>query len=549
MPKFQHTVPLAGSERQLLPEATDQGPVAPAETVNVSIYVRSKGDVPNPVEAGRRAAHDRRPMDQQRLMDQFASSPADMALVEEFARAHNLKIVESDPQKRSVKVSGTAAEMTAAFGVRLRRYRHANGKTFRGRSGEIQIPTELVGVVEGVFGLDNRKMAHSYHLKTTKRIARAQEAQLPPGTFFPPELAKLYHFPANTTGKGQVIGILTFNESLGGYSQPALDSYFKNELKMAAGPKITDVVVAGPGNVPSTSNDPDNVTGEVMLDVQVIGSVAPDAQIVMYFTEFTEQGWVDVIHAVVADSVHNPSVLSISYGNPEDAAGSAWTKAAITQVNKAFSAAAAKGITICAASGDDGSRDDARDNKAHADYPASDPFVLGVGGTSVQAGGGAITSEVVWNDQEGAGGGGISTIFGIPEFQKNIPFLAKPPKAHKPGRGVPDVAANADPETGYLIIDADGQNLDTTGGTSASAPLWAALIARLNEALGVRLGYINPLLYQQLPAGVLNDITKGNIGAYSATAGWDPSSGLGSPDGERLLTFLNKGRLTATATS
>jgi kumamolisin len=547
MPKFFKKVPLAGSERKPLPGATDQGPVSPDENVSVSIYVRSKGQLPD-LSATASGAAPRPPMSQSQVMDQFAAAPEDIALVEEFARAHNLKIVESSPEKRSVKVTGTAADMAKAFDVQLHRYARANGKNFRGRKGEINIPTELAGVVEGVFGLDNRKMARSYRARVQRGVARADgAAPLPAGSFLPTELGDLYHFPANTDGSGQVIGILTFNDRLGGYSQPAIETYFKNVLKMKAAPHITNVVVAGPGNVPSTSEDPDNVTGEVMLDAQVIGALVPAAKIVMYFTEFTEQGWVDVIHTVVADAANNPSVLSISYGNPEDAADGAWTRAAITQVNKAFSAAAAKGITIFCASGDDGSRDQASDNKVHADYPASDPFVLGVGGTTVKASNGRITSEVVWNDREGAGGGGISTIFGVPDFQKDIAFLKKPP-SHKPGRGVPDVAANADPETGYAIIDVDGQNLDITGGTSASAPLWAALICRLNQALGTRLGYINPLLYTTLSTGVLNDITQGNIGAFRTATGWDPASGIGSPDGERLLAALKPGAKITAAT-
>jgi kumamolisin len=548
MLKFTKKVPLAGSERTVLPGVKDKGPVPAGETVSVSIYLRSRGHVPEPSATAPGTAHAVPHLDSKEVMNQFAATPEDIALVVEFAKAHNLQVVEASPEKRSVKVSGTAADVANAFGVQLHQYAHADGKTYRGRQGAVNIPTELAGVVEAVFGLDNRKMARSYRALRMRQIARADSAALPDGTFLPTDLAALYNFPANTDGAGQVIGILTFNDRLGGYSQDALDTYYKSVLKMAAPPKIIDVVVDGPGNVPSTSTDPDNVTGEVMLDAQVIGSLAPAAKVVMYFTEFTEQGWVDVVHTVVADDTNNPSVLSISYGNPEDASDSAWTRAAITQVNKAFSAAAAKGITICCASGDDGSRDQARDNRAHADYPASDPFVLGVGGTSVKASNGQITSEVVWNDREGAGGGGISTIFGIPDFQKNIAFLKKPPARHKPGRGVPDVSANADPETGYVIIDVDGQHLDITGGTSAAAPLWAALICRLNQALGTRLGYINPLLYGALASGVLRDITQGNIGGYRAAAGWDPSSGLGAPDGEKLLAALKPGTQVASAT-
>jgi kumamolisin len=179
------------------------------------------------------------------------------------------------------------------------------------------------------------------------------------------------------------------------------------------------------------------------------------------------------------------------------------------------------------------------------DFPASSPFVLGVGGTKLVAAGGAppaIAAETVWNElmqDEGAGGGGISAVFTKPAYQINskIPPSANPP--HRIGRGVPDVAAVADPETGVVVMRVDGRQLEPIGGTSASTPLWAALIARLNQGLGANCGFLNPLLYNKCATGVLRDITSGNNGTYSATPGWDACTGLGSPDGQRLLHALS----------
>jgi kumamolisin len=280
-----------------------------------------------------------------------------------------------------------------------------------------------------------------------------------------------------------------------------------------------------------------------MLDMCVVGSVAPDANIFMYFTEFTSQGWVDALHEAITDS-NQISVISISYGNPEDDPQGAWTSMGVQVVNQAFQAAAAKGITICCASGDDGSSDQVTSG-AHVDFPASSPFVLGVGGTKLVASNStppAITSETVWNEtlhNEGATGGGVSAVFTKPAYQNtvSVPPSANPP--HKIGRGVPDVAAVADPVTGVVVMHIDGKHLEPIGGTSAAAPLWAALIARLNEGLKARCGFLNPLLYGRFSSGVLRDITTGNNGAYVASPGWDPCTGLGSPNGDQLFQALS----------
>jgi kumamolisin len=249
---------------------------------------------------------------------------------------------------------------------------------------------------------------------------------------------------------------------------------------------------------------------------------------------------------------NNISVISISYGNPEDDPQGAWTAAGVQTVNGAFQAAISAGITICCASGDDGSGDGVK-SRAHVDFPASSPYVLGVGGTKLVASSlspPAIKSEVVWNEVsqgEGAGGGGVSSVFTKPSWQSqaNVPPSANPP--HHIGRGVPDVAADADPESGVVVMHIDGKHLEPIGGTSAAAPLWAALVARLNEGLNARCGFINPVLYAKCANGVLNDITSGNNGAYEATVGWDACTGLGTPDGGKLLSALSAGVGTAVA--
>jgi kumamolisin len=252
--------------------------------------------------------------------------------------------------------------------------------------------------------------------------------------------------------------------------------------------------------------------------------------VAVYFTDNTDQGFLDGINAAIHDKVRKPSVISISWGGPE----SSWTPQAMDAFNSAFHDAALLGISVCVAAGDNGSDDGVGDGGQHVDFPASSPWVLACGGTRLHANGGKIISETVWNDgaDGGATGGGISAHFATPIYQKQV----KPAAA---GRGVPDVAGDADPESGYLII-VDGQS-GVIGGTSAVAPLWSALIALFNEELGRNVGWIHPYLYgAAAQANALHDITQGNNGKFSAEKGWDTCTGLGTPDGGALLAVLKQ---------
>jgi kumamolisin len=227
-------------------------------------------------------------------------------------------------------------------------------------------------------------------------------------------------------------------------------------------------------------------------------------------------------------------------------------------MNQAIADAAALGATVTVASGDNGSSDNASSTSGVAvDFPASSPYSLACGGTTLigNTATSTITSEVVWNEiakQAGAGGGGVSVVYAQPAWQKSagVPATAATGvtgigSAAEPGRGVPDVAGNADPYSGYQIV-VDGKP-EPIGGTSAVAPLWAGLIARLAQASGTRFGLLQPLLYAGITAGVevagFRDIVDGGNGAYKAGPGWDACTGLGSPNGTALLA-----RLTGTST-
>jgi kumamolisin len=295
-------------------------------------------------------------------------------------------------------------------------------------------------------------------------------------------------------------------------------------------PNVTAVSVDGGANLPTNPNGADS---EVMLDIEVAGSIAPAAKIAVYFTPNTDQGFLDALTTAIHDTTNNPSVISISWGGPE----SSWTQQAMTAFDNACQSAAALGVTITVACGDNGSTDGVSDGANHVDFPASSPNVLACGGTQISTSGTSLTGEVVWDDLSaggGATGGGVSAVFPLPTWQQNANVSGATNGGT--GRGVPDVAGDAAPSTGYQI-QVDGQS-EVVGGTSAVAPLWAGLIALMNQQLGKPLGFLNPQIYPLLGSAAFNDITQGNNGAFSAGPGWDACTGLGSPEGSSLLAGL-----------
>lgn len=559
-PSTTHKFAIPGSRRPAIPEAKLLGRSNPTQRITLSIYARQNPHPPENMVHSLDASSDlpgkRRYLNKDQFNSVYGADPADLEKITTWAKATNLAVVESSVPMRRVQVQGAIEDIERAFSLELNEYQHPQDGQYRGREGEIHVPSELLGIVDGVFGLDTRKVGHprrrrSVRARVSFDTVKAAAKSPIPGAFFPPDAAKLYNYPADLDGAKQNIAIFAFNgapstDPRGGYSLPALKTYFEQVLGGKT-PAIKDVVVQGPGNDPGpdtqASGQQGDSTGEVMLDMCVVGSVDPGANIFMYFTEFTSQGWLDALHEAITDT-NAISVISISYGNPEDDLSGAWSKMGVRVVNQAFQAAMAKGVTICCASGDDGSSDQVSKG-AHVDFPASSPFVLGVGGTKLVATSGApptIAEETVWNElmhDEGAGGGGVSAVFTKPAYQNgvNVPRSVNPP--HKIGRGVPDVSAVADPETGVVVMHIDGKNLESIGGTSASAPLWASLVARLNQGLGANCGFLNPVLYTKCANGVLRDITVGNNGAYPAGHGWDACTGLGSPDGQRLLHALS----------
>jgi len=522
-------VPLAGSERAPLEGAQEIGPANPDEIVDVTIRLRSRAGKTPIVNAAEftKPIEERTILSRKEFEQRHGADPDSIARVESFAREHKLAVKEKSPGRRTVILSGTVTAMNEAFGVELKEYEHPGGR-YRGRTGSIQLPAELQDVVEGVFGLDNRPQAKP-HFRRRHGRAGVRAADDSP-SYTPLQVASLYKYPTGADGSKECIALIELG---GGYTPADLSNYW-SQLKLTETPTVSAVSVGKGKNKPT--GDPSGPDAEVMLDIEVSGSIAPGAKIVAYFAENTDAGFLNAITTAVHDSTNNPSILSISWGGPE----STWTKQAMTSMDEAFQSAAAMGVTVCVAAGDDGSTDGATDGLNHVDFPASSPHVLACGGTRLVASGNTISSETVWNElanNEGATGGGISNVFPLPSWQNaaHVPPSANP--NHKVGRGVPDVAGDADPTTGYVTL-VDGQS-GVIGGTSAVAPLWAGLIALINESLGKPVGFINPLLYQNVStAADFRDITSGNNGAYSAGPGWDACTGLGSPIGTNVAAAL-----------
>jgi kumamolisin len=529
MPAPQKLQPLAGSERSLMPGAREVGPADPNEIVKVTIRLRRRsGTKPilNEKELNKPVAK-RTALSRSEFEKRHGADQKSLARVEAFARDHSLTVKETSEARRTVIVSGTVAAMNNAFGVELKQYEYPGGK-YRGRTGSIQLPSDLHKIVEGVFGLDNRPQAKPHFRRRHDRAGARAAAESP--SYTPVQMATIYNFPTGVDGSGECIGLIELG---GGYSTTDLSNYW-SQLNLATTPTVTAVSVGGATNSPT--GDPDGPDAEVMLDIEVAGSIAPGAKIVVYFADNTDAGFLNAITTAVHDSTNNPSVISISWGGPE----STWTQQTMTSMDEAFQSAAAMGVTVCVAAGDDGSTDGVTDGLNHVDFPASSPNVLACGGTKLVASGSSISSETVWNElaeNEGATGGGISDVFPLPSWQANVGVPPSANPTHNTGRGVPDVAGDADPTTGYVTL-VDGQS-GVIGGTSAVAPLWAALIALVNQSIGKPAGLVNALLYANFTtAADFHDITSGNNGAYSAGVGWDACTGLGSPIGVQIGSAL-----------
>ncbi len=523
---FKPRVNFVGDRAELLdteptPQGKRIGPSDPNADMTITIMAKSKGteqEIDQTIAlimSGKQ-----KPLTDAEFEARFGADPDSVKRIEQFAKDNGLSIESKDSRSGKIELKGTVSQLSSAFKVGIEDYKDGNELT-RERTGTISVPRSVASDIQGVFGLDSGKAAEPYYRKLPKGIQpRVAQSHLPN------EVADLYNFPKQSMGKGQSVAILQFG---GGLDRFDNSQYYANHNLPL--PDIQTVGVSGAKSSPGSLYD-----NEVALDSQVIGAVAPEAKQQLIFAPNSEQGFVDAITRATfpeEGEIQN-TAISISWGAPEVS----WSDQAKQNLNLAFKKAALKGISVFAAAGDDGAKNRSPDGRFNADYPSSDPFVTGCGGTLLRD-----SSEVAWNDGPGdshTSGGGISQFFPVPEFQKGIKLPPSANKDNKEGRGAPDVAGNASPMTGYVIRV---HGTDTImGGTSAVAPLYAALMMRVNGALGQPAGYLNPFLYKKGMEGsdIFRDITKGKNNGYDAGPGWDAVTGWGSINGSKFLDALKK---------
>jgi kumamolisin len=502
------------SHRSLPPGARRVVEVPPDETIEVSVYLKPRPDAEEP-------PIDALPVEERRAALQVRRAllhEGDIRLLREFAGETGLTVSAVDPGQRLVKLSGPASKMEAAFETALGIYDDGRHQ-FRGRVGALTLPQDVHAVVEAVLGLDNRQAVKSYVL-TSPDVTTAH---------LPNAVGALYGFPTGVTGAKQCIALIRIG---GGFY--AADNANAFAAMGLATPEIIAVSVDGAQNNPGVDRLADR---ETALDIQVAGGIAPDARIAVYFTPNRFQSSVDALSVAVHDDANKPEVISISWGSIE----TLWPTQARDAFNTILRDAVLLRISVFAAAGDHLATE-GDDKAVHVNFPASSPLAIGCGGTTVDSSGNTINSEVVWNDGGSppvGTGGGISTIFQVPPYQKyaNLPVNVS---TRQVGRGVPDVAGDASPDSGYKII-VNGV-LRQLGGTSAVAPLWAGLTALINESAPYPIGCFLPQLYRN--PGLVRGITEGNnkppntnLG-YSAGIGWNGCTGLGVPIGSALYQAL-----------
>lgn len=531
MSQFEQFTILPGSIRRLQ-FANRMSAIQQIEGIEVTVQVRRKQrlDANALVRANK-------VLSRLELEEQYGASPKDLNTVLSFAEHFGLEVLDIDAGKRTVLLKGSSDAMYNAFKVHVFETK-VGDNVIRNRVGPIFIPSELAQIVTGVFGLDNRPQAMS-HLRLGTSFEVSEHAK--PDAFDGQQLAAIYNFPVSD-GKGQTIALIELG---GGYLNTDIRSFFTS-LNLPV-PNVRSVSVNGGRNIPILDMAADT---EVALDIQVAGAVSPGANIVVYFAPNDDQSFLQAVLAAIHDDINKPSIISISWG----AAEKAWTEQQMLAMTDAFKSAAALGISVFCAAGDDGANDNVYDGAAHVDFPASSPFAMGCGGTTMVLVNG-VRQESVWNDGDGsATGGGISMFFPVPDYQQTLAMPAGNASGAK-GRGVPDVSAVADPRTGYAVFVHGHWTI--VGGTSAVAPLYAGLAARLNERMNKPSGFMNTAIYtaggkiSTTTGGVassvdlFNDIASGNnsvdkVIGYQAGPGWDAVTGWGSPDGLNLLNFFNQ---------
>ncbi|MGW4806954.1 protease pro-enzyme activation domain-containing protein [Kitasatospora sp. NPDC004272] len=455
--------------------------------------------------------------------DRFGPTAAGVEQVRAFLTAQGLKVDSVSANRQVVNATGTSAQLSAAFGTHESTYTdpQQGGRTFFANDAAASVPAALAGVVEGVSGLND-------HTVRTTRLAepRASAPHATPSGFGPATYDGAYRLnQLGADGTGSTVALWEFD----GYKSSNLTTY--DSQFGLSGPAVSTVSVDGA----NYDAKPGDGQGEVELDSEIVRGVAPKATQLVYEAPNSDQGEIDMAAKIVSDN--RVSVISISWGSCEPDT----TASSMTAVNNSFKQAAAQGISIFSASGDDGSRDCTRSTSGSTvkavDFPASSPYDTGVGGTNLKVSGTAYSSESAWS----TAGGGVSTQFAKPSWQTGTNVTGTM-------RTVPDVASNADPNSGFAIYTqgSSSPGWQVYGGTSAAAPLWSGFAALYNQkALAAAkpvLGEANPKIYAVTNSAsygsAFHDVTSGANQDFGTRTGYDQVTGWGSPVADGLAAAL-----------
>ena len=467
------------------------------------------------------------------FIESFAPTKQDYDTVIAYANKLGLKVIGTHPNRILLNVSGPTKSIEASLNLKLNTYQQKNGRKFYAPDNEPTVPAAIASIINGIVGLDNASVWHTFNRRKDISIDLLNASSSlsfpsgPGGGYAPSDVKIAYNLNGvSANGSGQKIALF----ELGAYLATDITAYTSYFGLPTA--NLTNILVDGGSG---GAIDP-----EVALDIELALGLAPYSQIYVYEGPNSGQGLLDTYNRIATDNIAKQ--VSTSWGLGEDEAGSQILNAE----NAIFQQMAAQGQTIFAAAGDSGAYDDYPSTALVVDDPASQPYMVGVGGTSltVNATTGAYVSETVWNDGlgNGAGGGGVSSVWPIPSWQANVSTAYS-----KTNRNVPDISLNADQYKGYSIVY-NGQWY-IFGGTSCAAPLWAAFTALVNQQRQASqmpvLGFANPPLYAigttaTSQAVDYHDITMGNNLFYQAGPGYDNASGWGSFNGANLFAGLTQ---------
>ena len=508
----------------LRPMPADAG-IAPASadgpSLTVSIFLRPENAPKRRIGSRADLAELANRYDREKLSADRVVAHADMAAaIREFADANGLTVTSTDLIGRRIQLQGAPSSLEAAFGTRLHTHEH-RGLRHRYPRRPIRIPSQMRSRIMAVLGLDERPQV--------RRGLRRAAVQGAGSGLLPSAVAALYGLRTGGVGAGQCIGLI---QPAGGHSSDDLEAACR--AMNVPTPTVVDVAVGSGRNAFGQDLEADK---EVALDLQAAIGVAPGARFAVYFTTNDDAGLVNAVTTAIHDTANHPSVLATSWGDAE----ANWSDDARRAMDAALADAARLGITVVAATGDMLATDGLMDARVHVDYPASSPYVLACGGTRVAltADGASIQSEQVWNDRTSGTGGGISDAYQVPAYQRRVALPASLNDGAR-RRGVPDLAAAAASEPGYRIVCRGSEF--AMGGTSAVTPLWAGLLALINERRQVPLGLVHSHLYGS--PGVFRPVTVGDnkpFGSdlgYEAGPAWSACTGLGAPIGAALLEAL-----------